>query len=260
MISLGEAVIIGGGCYGSFYAGQLLAARAKGAATWRALRVIDRNPACQAASLLAGASDAAVEVAEWAPFLDGWLGVERAYDDQIVPSPLMPHLMASWIEAEARRRWPDREVGMTPAETPVGTPFDRLHPGDGVRYVSWADWLCPVHCIEPATCPAIGAPRSWEMGETVTEWTADRARSTPTAGPVLFTCRHMVHGVGMYPARTATEGLAALTDALERTPSGVDLVIASLSACHGAVGVLRVGPAGNRASPETFYIRRTPAA
>lgn len=246
MIALGEVVIIGGGCYGSFYASQLLAARAKGAATWRRLIVVDRDAACQATALLADAPGAVVAVAEWVPFLDAWLGTERAEVDQIVPSPLMPHLMATWIEGQARARWPDRPIGMTPAETPVGTPFDRLHPGDGVRYLSWADWLCPVHCIEPATCPVIAAPRSWEMSETVAAWTTDRARVTPTAGPAIFACRHVVHGVGMYPARAATAGFAALVEALDRTPTGVDLVIASLSACHGAVGVLRVGPAGNR--------------
>lgn len=249
MIALGEVVIIGGGCYGSFYAGQLLEARGKGAATWRRLVVVDRDPACQAAPLLEEVPDAVIAVAEWAEFLDGWLGAERAEDDQIVPSPLMPHLMANWIEGQARERWPDREVGMTPAETPVGTPFDRLHPGDGVRYLSWADWLCPVHCIEPATCPVIAGPRSWEMSETVAAWTADRTMVTPTAGPAVFACRHVVHGVGMYPARAATDGFAALVEALEQSAKGVDLVIASISSCHGAVGVLRVGPPGNRTTP-----------
>ena len=243
MIAFGEVVIIGGGCYGSFYLGQLAKARAAGAATWTRLVVVDRDPACRAALQVGRVPDATLRIAEWAPFLADWLDpAVRTADDRIVPSPLMPHLMASWLEARARARWPDRAVGMVPAHAEVGTPFDRLHPGDGVRYVSYADWLCPVHCIEPARCPAIRAPRGWEMRDAVVAWTAARRREHPTAGPALFACRHATYGVGMYAATLAFEGLAALEAEVAVHPTGADLVVGSISACHGAVGVLRVGP------------------
>ena len=239
MITLGDVVIIGGGCYGSFYAGQLARARQRGAASWTRLCVIDHDPACQAAALLGEIPDSELIVEAWEPFLDHWLGGARTPDDQIVPSPLMPHLMATWVERQARNRWPGHAIGMVPATAEIGTPFDRLHPVDGVRYVSWADWLCPVHCIEPATCPVIGGPRSWEMGETVAAWTAARAQERPTVGPALFACRHVVYGVGMYPATRAREALELLARGLAASPDGVDLVVASVSACHGAVGMLR---------------------
>ena len=138
--------------------------------------------------------------------------------DRIVPSPMMPHLMANWLERRARERWPDRTVSLVPADGPLGTPYDRLHT-DGVRYVSFADWLCPTHCVEPLLCPMIRAPRTWEMGDAVTEWAADRARDVPTAAPALFTCRHVVYGVGMYPVHAAFEGLEALA-AVADLPSG----------------------------------------
>jgi len=240
MIALGEVVIIGGGCYGSFYAGQLAKARASGRVIWRRLLLIDRDPACQVTAQLALIPDATLVVQEWASYLETWLAEPRADDDQIVPSPLMPHLLAQWLESRARATWPGHQVAMVPATDSLGTPFDWLHPGDGVRYVSFADWLCPTHCIEPATCPAIGAPRSWEMGDAVTAWTEARRAERPTAGPALFTCRHVVHGVGMYPARLAADAFAALATQLEATPEGADLVVGSVSACHGAVGVLRV--------------------
>jgi hypothetical protein len=241
MIVLGDVVIIGGGCYGSFYTGQLAKAHAKGSVTWRRLLIVDRDAGCAATSLLPTLPDAELVVSTWDAFLDAWLiASERKADDQIVPSPLMPHLMANWLHRRATEHWPGHEVSMSPATAPLGTPFDRLHPGDGVRYVSFADWLCPTHCIEPAICPAISAPRSWEMGEAVEAWTAARHRERPTAGPALFTCRHMVHGVGMYPARLAFEGFDALAAQMTRTPAGADLVVGSVSACHGAVGVLSV--------------------
>ena len=74
----------------------------------------------------------------------------------------MPHLMFNWLMRRAQSLWPGREVVQHPLTEPVGTPYDTLAP-DGTRYVSWADWLCPTHCIEPATCPVIRAPRTWEM-------------------------------------------------------------------------------------------------
>jgi hypothetical protein len=238
--SLGEIVIIGGGCYGSFYLGQLLKARAAGAVTWRQVRVVDRDIRCRAATMVQ--ADVALHVEEWAGFLDAWLdrGLRRE-DDRLVPSPLMPHLMAEWLLRRARDRWGAARVVMTPATEPMGTPYDTLHPGDGVRYVSHADWTCPVHCIEPATCPIIHGPRGWEMSRTVAAWTAQHARSVPTAGPALFTCRHLTHGVGMYPVTGAFDALEALAGVVATHGAG-DLVIGSISACHGAVAVLRVEP------------------
>ena len=155
----------------------------------------------------------------------------------------MPHLLAQWLHAARGRgvagasesRWCRRP-------TALGTPFDWLHPGDGVRYVSFADWLCPTHCIEPATCPVIGAPRTWEMGEAVAAWTDGAPRRAPhrRAG----TLHLPPHGAWCRDVSGATrlrEDFAALaTQTRAATPDGADLVVGSVSACHGAVGVLRV--------------------
>lgn len=244
MITLGDVAIMGGGCYGSFYLGQLERARDKGAVSYRRLLIVDHDPASRAAQL---PPDPQRELAllDWNDFLDQWLvpGLRDRDEriDTIVPTPLMPHLLADWLERQARQRWPERVVERQRPELPMLTPYDRLH-ADGVRYVSHADWLCPVHCIEPAICPAIKAPRTWEMSETVQGWSDALAADHPTAAePALFICRHAVYGVGMYPAKSAFDGLASLATVAD-TPAGGDLVIGSISACHGAVAVLRVGP------------------
>lgn len=240
MIRLGDVVIIGGGCYGTFYAGQLQKARAKGSVLWDRLILVDHDRDCAVSALVSAIPDAALVVAEWGAFLDGWLlEEERGAEDQIVPSPLMPHLMAEWLARRGAREWPTARIERVPAEASFGTPFDRLHPTDAVRYVSFADWLCPTHCIEPAICPAIKAPRTWEMSDEVIRWTEARRRERPTAGPALFPCRHVVHGVGMYPAEMAFLGFAAWRAQMAATPSGADLVVGSVSSCHGAIGILR---------------------
>jgi hypothetical protein len=244
MIERGDIAIMGGGCYGTFYLGQLTTARRKGALQFRRLFVVDHDANCQAAAQVTEAGCELV-ASRWDDFLDQYLDPTiRDRDnlpDMIVPTPLMPHLLAHWLERQARIRWPDRDVSLVPAEAPLGTPYDRLH-ADGIRYVSFADWLCPTHCVEPLLCPAIKAPRTWEMSDAVTSWTTAHGRERPAAPPALLNCRHTAFGVGMYPVRAAFEGFEAFVP-IANGEKGGDLVIGSISSCHGALALLRVGPA-----------------
>jgi hypothetical protein len=245
-VALGDVVIVGGGCYGTFYAGQLQRARERGAATWRRLLVVDRDPRCRAATELAATPDVELVVEAWDAFFDRYLaGSERsAAPDTIVPSPLMPHLMFEWLLRRARARWPEREIRPEPVPVGPGTPYDAQAP-DGTRYVSFADWLCPTHCIEPATCPVIRAPRTWDMGDAMKALTRRLDRNRPTAGPVLFTCRHRVYGVGMFDVTTVLAG----DEVVARAGAGaepVDVLVGTISACHGAASLLHLGPSAAR--------------
>ncbi|HYC33754.1 MAG TPA: hypothetical protein VEB59_15805 [Gemmatimonadales bacterium] len=240
-VALRDVVIVGGGCYGSFYTGQLEAARRKGKVVYRRLLVVDRDPACAVART--SGEHREVVVRDWAEFFDEWLAADPespGEPDAIVPSPLMPHLMYEWLLRRARDRWPGRAVQSRPLPVGPGTPYDRLAP-DGTRYLSFADWLCPVHCIEPALCPVIRAPRTWEMGEALERLTGHLARTGPTEGPVLFECRHRVHGVGMFDRAAVLAGDRIVARAGAAHES-VDVVVGTVSACHGAAGLLHLGP------------------
>ena len=240
MIRLRDVVVVGGGCYGTFYVQQLLRARSRGEAAWSRLLAVDRDPRCQLAQQLAD-GDVEIRVEEWGAFFDTYLGASASTDppDAIVPSPLMPHLMFEWLLRAARRRWPGREVVSRPIPIEAGTPYDVLH-ADGTRYVSYADWLCPVHCVEPAICPVIRGPRSWEMADAVEALAARLGSTGPVAGPVLFACRHRTYGVGMFDVCEVVAGDAAVAAAgAEGRP--VDIVVGTVSSCHGAVGLLHLG-------------------
>lgn len=232
-----DIVVVGGGCYGSFYAGQLTAARDRGAIRYRRVIVVDRNPECTVAAMV---PDAARELhrGEWSDFFDAWLGGEAGEGDAIVPSPLMPHLMFEWLERRARLRWPGRAVERVSLDTPGGTPYDVLH-ADGTRYLSYADWICPVHCIEPATCPVIRAPRSWEMREAVAELARRRATDHRVAGPLILHCRHRTFGVGMFDAAEVLQADGELQRAGE-AEGPFEAVIGTISSCHGAVSAFHV--------------------
>jgi hypothetical protein len=243
-VAFRDIVIVGGGCYGTFYAGQLQRARARGKAAYRRLLVVDRNPACQMARELGEDDSRRLVVQKWGEFFDSYLANVVAPPpgdptDGIVPSPLMPHLMYEWLVRRARDRWPGRRVDTRPVMIGPGTPYDASAP-DGTRYVSFADWICPTHCIEPAICPVIRAPRTWEMADAMEALTRRLGESHPTAGPVLFVCEHRVFGVGMFDVSAVLAGDAMVAKAGQgKFP--VDVLIGTVSSCHGAASLLHLG-------------------
>lgn len=238
--------MVGGGCYGTFYAAQLAKAKARGKTEYRSVIVVDRNPDCQARRELGAGSDRKFVISDWTAFFDQWLTVrpsDRPADDFIVPSPHMPHLMFEWVVRRARARWPQRTVSVAPVPGPLPTPYDRPSGrADETRYVSWANWICPTHCIEPAQCPAIGAPRTWEMADTVRDLADQlRAGGRPVSGPALFICKHQVFGVGMFAADSVRAG-DRLVEEAGATGETAEILVGTISSCHGALNLLQLGP------------------
>jgi len=258
---LRDVAIIGGGCYGTFYARQLETAHERGKLELRRVLVVDRDPGCRAANELRPAGHRRLVTASWDEFLLDFLEAppppDGGPDDAIVPSPLMPHLMAHWLMAVAGRLWPDREISLEAPAEPLGTPYDAIGP-DGTRYVSFADWICPTHCVEPLTCPMIRAPRTWEMGDALEEYVVRLDKLRPTAGPALFTTRHHSFGVGMFGAAEIRASRRLVEDAGNRG-APIDVVVATVSACHGAVSILRLGEQASgtkRMAATSVYISR----
>ena len=241
-----DVVVVGGGCYGTFYATQLAKARARGKASFRTVIIVDRDPSCRARRELPAAADRTFVTSEWDVFFDRYLAAARAAPagepaDFVVPSPHMSHLMFEWLVRRTRERVPSRAVDVVPVPDSLGTPYDRTGP-DQTRYVSFADWICPTHCIEPAICPAIGGPRSWEMPDAVAALGGRlRAAGTPAVGPVLFVCRHHVYGVGTFAVDAVLRGERVVADAVA-SPGAVQVLVGTVSACHGALNLLRIGP------------------
>jgi hypothetical protein len=242
-VFLRDVVIVGGGCYGTFYAEQLKRAAERGKAEYRRLLIVDRDRRCKAAQQLGIDDTCQLVVRDWSDFFDEFLlEVEPSSPDRpdtIVPSPLMPHLMYEWLVRRARKRWPARPVDTRPVPLAAGTPYDVGAP-DGTRFVSYADWICPTHCIEPATCPVIRAPRTWEMADAMADLTRRLDALNPTAGPVLFVCQHRVFGVGMFDVSSVLAGDAMVRSA-GSSASPIDVLIGTISSCHGAVNLLHLG-------------------
>ena len=245
-----DVVIVGGGCYGTFYASQLAKAKQQGKAEFRSVIVVDRDPACRARRQLPAAPDRRFVMAEWGAFFDEFLGSARRSSplsgpgDHIVPSPHMPHLMFEWVRRRAERRWPERAIAVAPVPGELELPYDRSGlPPDCTRFLSFADWICPTHCIEPAVCPAIGAPRTWEMADAIGALVAQlRVAGRRVFGPVLFICRHHVFGVGTFAVDAVLAGDAIVAQAGgEAGAEPASVLVGTISSCHGAVNLLSIG-------------------
>jgi hypothetical protein len=245
----GTIVVIGGGCYGCYYVRQLGRAAAAGALTWERVLVVDRDTGCRAARAFIDGSLAIPRteiVSEaWDAFLLRFLDDRAAHPDgaavgrdAIVPSPLMPHLFFGWLADCARRRWPGRKVGAVPLSRAPAVPWER--PGvDGMHYASFATWMCPINCIEPARCPHTRGPRDWSMPQALGAYVAgERGAGRPLAGPVVFHCTHRAYGVGMIDV---ADLLAADTlVAREGTGAAVTVLVSTASHCHAAIGLLQL--------------------
>jgi len=86
------------------------------------------------------------------------------------------------------------------------------------------------------------------MGEAVTQLVerlrgVGRGEGERVSGPALFVCRHHVFGVGTFAVDAVLAGDALVAAAGESgEPAGV--LIGTISSCHGALNVLRIGAAG----------------
>jgi hypothetical protein len=219
-------VVVGGGCYGSYHARQLLKAVRAGGLPGHRLVVVDRSRGCAASREFRGAPEVSIVTADWLVFLRQWLsaGASPASDDRLIPAPLAPHLLWEWLAGE---------LGAERMAAPGGwgLPYE-VAGRSGERYVSAAGWTCPATCVEPAHCPALHAPRDWDLADTIEDRAGDLGYR-----PAVFRCVHLAHGVG---AVRVGELLAAR----EGATAGERVLVATTSRCHAAVGALRVSGRG----------------
>ncbi|MBC7673520.1 MAG: hypothetical protein H7247_13965 [Polaromonas sp.] len=248
MQQFGTIVVVGGGCYGGYYVRQLSRARAAGFATWSRLVVVDRNALCLVSTLQGNdrPPGLSLQTVTWEAYFSSYLGAaaERPLEvanAAIVPSPLMPHLLAEWLVQRARDRWPTRRIVVEPLGGVPGIPW-QMTGADGTQYVSFAEWVCPINCIEPARCPATRGDRSWSLPPALASYADDeRAAGRPVVGPFVFHCAHRTHGVGMIDVRdviAADATIAALDAAIPTT-----VLVGTASHCHGALQRIGMGSA-----------------
>jgi hypothetical protein len=235
---LRQLIVIGGGCYGRLHATRLLAAKDRGRIAFERLVVVDRSSLHAAREAVGDRPDVTYVTADWDAFLATHLAdAASTRDDHLVPAPLAPHLLANWLERALREDLPQRTVAPERVSHTFDQPYAR-HGADGAFYFSFADWVCPVSCTEPATCPAIRAPRTWEQADFLAAFVAGRP---DVAGLATFVCRQLTSAIGTVAVSELHAARAHLRAAAEASPDApLTFLVATVSACHGALGQLAV--------------------
>src|SRR5688572_416496 len=231
-------VIFGGGCYGSFYARQLLRAHAAGVSVTEIV-VVDHNETPSARTTLQSPLLQFV-IQEWDEFCDAYFdALPPSATDQIVPPPFTPHLALAWLLRRLPKDRPELQWSLEPVRRFPGTPFQQQGAG-GPLTLSHADWICPVHCVEPEICPKTRDVRYWDMATTVDHWTHALAEGGQAVTQThLFQCLHYTHGVGTYPAAKVVTARAAIASAAATQAQPLRFLVGTVSRCHGAVNLLK---------------------
>ncbi len=216
--SYGTIVVVGGGCYGTFYVRQLGRAGRAGVLRWGRIVVVDRDPNCgiTRSGLLDDApgdlSAPQLVVSGWdtffADYLSRWASAsDSTRADAIVPSPLMPHLMYEWLRDRARARWPGRNVDTRPLPAPPSVPWQRAAPdGTSAAVAGYVD--------------------------------AERARGRNIDGPLVFHCTHRAYGVGMIDTAAVVDADQAVSE--YAAGGAAEILVGTVSHCHGALNILAI--------------------
>jgi hypothetical protein len=222
-------IVIGGGQAGALYVRQLVRAVEAGRLETGRIVVVDRDPGCAASQF----DDARVrlDVADWSEWLDDRLG-QADPADHLVPYHWAPHLLLTWLERQAAGQ------GARTARRPVparGLPFE-ADTATGDRALSYAAWVCPPTCIEPALCPHTRGAKDWSLAGDL-----ERPRAADGVDErIVFRCLHLVYGVGTIPVADILAArdrmIAGLRDGPRRH------LVATSSHCHALATVLEVVP------------------
>jgi len=200
---------------------RLFKAEAAGRITFGRVVVVDRDPGCAAASLVS--ERVRLEVAPW----NDWLAENLSHcgmGDHLVPYHWAPHVLLDWLGADLSRHGLTLRRAASLEEPPVCPPVLRETKA-GDLALSYAEWLCPPACIEPALCPHTRGPKSWSLAGEL----AKGPRS------FVFPCLHLAYGVGTIPLSAIFGVRDHLVEAVRRGEVGPEAPawIASASHCHG---------------------------
>ncbi len=231
-------IVIGGGCYGLAHTNALLRGRRKGYVDFDTISIVDRHASsCRVLRELGNEPALRFVEADWFEYMKNALD-GMSDEAEIVPAPLAPHLAFEWVMWSVARDLAGQQVSIEPFDYKLGLPYEVLGK-EGTGFISWADFVCVPNCRAPKICPAIIKPRFWEMSDTVNEFAAQQAAvGQPFAAIEIFKCHFCAPGV---EAISVSRYNAARDQIKAAAGSGeTRALIATVSACHGAVNLIRI--------------------
>ncbi len=232
-------MVVGGPPVHAGYIDRLFKAEARGKIAFDRIVVVDRDPSCAAATR--AGDRVRLAISSW----DAWLSANLSAfgaADHLVPYHWAPHVLLDWLGSELRQRGfaltRNPDLSAPPASPPV-----RRGTQAGDLAMSYAEWLCPPSCIEPALCPHTRGPKIWSLATEL----------GGAADSFVFPCMHLAHGVGTIPLRSIFEVRDRIASRLESDGGSASppLWISSASHCHGLGARVEVTRAPKFSAPDT---------
>lgn len=222
--------MIGGPPLHAGYVRRLFKAERAGKISFDRIVVVDHDPGCAVAEI--ADERVRLDVAPW----NDWLGRNLSSCDagsHLVPYHWAPHVLLDWLTSDLRSSgWSlarHEHQGEPPAFPPVLRP---TRAGD--LAMSYAEWLCPPACIEPALCPHTRGPKSWSLATEL----------AVAPGSFVFPCMHLAYGVGTIPIADIFRVRDQVRERLRAAPAtSQDVWIGSASHCHGLTARVRLSSA-----------------
>jgi hypothetical protein len=213
--------VIGGPEIHAGYVRRLFRAEIAGKISFDRIVVVDRDASCAVAGLVG--DRVRLDAASWNEWLAANLSAFSP-TDHLVPYHWAPHVLLDWLKSDLERHGHVLTRTTEKTEPPARPPVLRdTKAGD--LALSYAEWLCPPACIEPALCPHTRGPKSWSL--------ATELGSAPAS--FVFPCMHLAYGVGTIPLSAIFGVRDRLLDGLNRgdIKAGSPLWVGSASHCHG---------------------------
>jgi hypothetical protein len=238
-------IVFGGGCFGTHHTRHIEKGRTRGRISQHArIIMVDRNPHPPALDLpdISGNPHLTYVQSDWLDYMQSaWDTLPP--DTQAVPAPVAPHLAFDWLVWSVRRRLGEDAISIEPMSHQFGgLPYEYLAPA-GVRYISAADWICPTNCRAPHICPMTRDVRTWELADTVNAYAQSHASTTAAA--IVLQPRFRVPGIDTLPIREYTQARdLVLSLASQPSMHAKEVVVATVSPCHGAVSLLKIASLG----------------
>lgn len=231
-------VVIGGGCYGRYHAGQLYKAIEKGKfPPGSTLIMVDRNAEPPAKAEFADKPGFSFVQSDWQEFLQRFMADPQQYDPardgesvHIVPPPYAPHLFFDWLRLSTETRLHELgyrtfQVAREGFEYKMHFPYEYVDPKNGNHFMSRAGWTCPATCIEPRVCPAIKGERDWDLDRDLRDFVAGQ--------PV----RPSVSATSALIAANYANGQDSRATVLDLPPPGHYSAVETFTCHHFAYGI-----------------------
>ena len=235
-----KIIIIGGGCFGTFYTRELLKAKEEGQLDYSHLIIVDKNAGCQVVKEIHDPLAQIVPM-EWAAYLKKYASNHFNNDSQevladlMVPSHWAPHLLGEMLfhRIQNDSDLPALRIEKMKFSKKIGPPYEKILANDD-HAVSFATWECPSHCIEPKKCPTTKDDRDWEMGECLQSFFKDKSLCYYS-----FFCCHLADEVAAIPMKEIYKEYVRLKEDIKKHKV-YKFAMATHSSCHGLISFMEV--------------------